>query len=532
MVSALRLPFVIALGACAGAGEQGPAATASGTLGDSGATAEPVAAISAREQLVRLSMQLAGRRAPAEWVLAADDPVTFEAALSALLDDPALGFRAAFVWNEQLHLAAFGEDGSRWQEIDGLARRSLNWEPLAGVMAVVNEDRPMSDLVTAQEWPANEDVAEVTGRAWSGEPGEWVALPYADGRPMAGMLSTAGLWARHAADATNYHRRRANLVARVFVCADFFDRDVNFELATADVASASVEDAVRTDGACTTCHASLDPLAGFFGGFGERSEPSELRPWLQWSPALADFSAASFTPGWYGVPAADLSELGPIIADDPRFPRCIARRTYEWLTGADFAAEPDRERIVVDFVEGGLVFDALVRSIVATPAWAAPGDNAATADQIATAATAAYALPMGDWGVWAGVEDAVFDGELRALSGDTDDETVLVRNSSRGSGMQLATDWVTRAVVVEAMKLDQSRAAADRQLLPSVDDPDEAALRTHLAGLYLRFTSREVEPDGGEVDRLLALYNESGGGEEGWSTVLVALGRHPDVVRF
>lgn len=498
----------------------------------SSAAKSEASAISAHERMVRLSVQLAGRRPAAEQVLAADDPEAFEALMAELLADPALGWRVAFVWNQDLHLAAFGEAGSRWDTLDPEVRRSLNWEPLAGVMAVVNEDRPMSDLVTAQEWPANEALATLMERPWSGAEGEWVDTPYTDGRPMAGMLSTAGLWARHAADATNYQRRRANLVARVFVCADFFERDVNFELATASVATSAVEDAVRADPACTTCHAALDPIAGFLGGFGEKSEPSTLEPWLRWSPALADFSAASTTPGWYGVPAADLGELGPIIADDPRFARCMASRTYAWLTGAAFDDEPQRETIVEEFVAGGLRIEPLIRAVVATEAWSAPVEHSASADQIASIASDLYALPAGEWGVWEGLEEAVFDGELRALSGDTDDETVLVPDLNPGSGAQLATDWVTRRALPDALTLDRARAPADRVLLPADDDADEAALRAHLADLYLRFTSRPVEPDGAEVDRLLGLFEASGGGDEGWATVLLALGRHPDVGRF
>lgn len=493
----------------------------------------PPPAIDARAQIVRLSMQLAGRRPDPVWLTGSPDAERVAQVLDGLLDDPALGRRAAWAWNEELHLAAFAEDGSRWNEIDIATRRALNWEPLAGVELVVNEDLSLATLVTATEWPANPALAALRGSTYTGSDTEWAWAPYPDGRPMAGMLSTAGLWARHAADATNYNRRRANLIARVFVCADFFDRDVNFELASADVASSAVEEAIRTDPACTTCHAALDPLAGFLGGFGERSEPSQLRPWLTYSPRMAEFSAAAFAPSWYGSPGSDLSELGRMIADDPRFARCMARRTYTWLTGADFDAAPEREAIVAAFVDDGLRFDRLVRSVVASEAWGAEVEHVASADQLASALSDAYALPDGGSGVWAGLETALFDGELRAMSGDTDDETVLVRNSSPGAGMQLVAEWIARSAAADALALDAKRSPEERLLLPTVDSPGEADHRQALAALYVRFLSVEVDADGAEVDRLWALWSAtSEDSAAAYAEVLLALSRHPSVVVY
>ena len=512
---------------CASAPPDSPAGETSGVPGDTG---PPPAAIDARAQIVRLSMQLTGRRPEAAWVRGEPDAARVAEVLDLLLADPALGRRAAWTWNEALHIAAFGEAGSRWEEIPLSTRRALNWEPLAGVAAVVAEDRPLTDLVTAQSWPANPALAELLDRPYAGVAEEWAWTPYTDGRPMAGMLSTAGLWARHAADATNFHRRRANVVARVFVCADFFDRDVNFQLGTTDVATTAIEDAVRTDAACTTCHAALDPMAGFLGGFGERSEPSALAPWLRYSPRLAEYAAAGFPPAWYGTPGADISDLGRFIADDPRFARCMARRTYESLTGADFDDEPGAEALVTALVEGGFQYDALVRAVVATDAWAAPVEHVSAADQLATSLSAAYALPDAGAGVDASLEDALFDGELRAMSGDTDDEMVLVRNSTPGAGSQLVVEWIARTALPAALAADAARPAAERVLLPTTDTPVEADHRAALAGLYLRFLSREVAVDGPEVDRLYDLWSGAGADPTAaYAEVLLALSRHPDV---
>jgi hypothetical protein len=485
--------------------------------------------IDARARVVRMSMQLGGHRPRPEWVAGEIDADREAAVLDALLDSPDLGRRVAWQWNELLHVAAYAEEMNRWSVIDTATRRAINWEPLAGIEAIVNEDRSLREIVTATQWPQNDVTAEMLGASYTGVDGSWEWTEYPDDRPMAGLLSSAGLWARHAADATNLNRRRANLVARVLVCADFFDRDVNFELATADVASTAVEEAVRTDATCTTCHASLDPLAAYFSGFGERSEPSALGPWLQYSPRLGEYGAAVFAPAWYGTPAADLSELGPIIADDPRFARCLVRRTYESLTGASFDAEPDRHALVARFVANDLQYDALVRDIVATPAWSADIEHVASADQLATALSDALGLEPGPAGVWTPLEDALFSGELRAMSGDTDDETVLVRNSSVGFGTQLVAEWIARSAASEAIAADELRAPAERLLLPTVDTPGEAEHRSALAGLYLRFLSREVSADSPEIDRLYDLFTAAGADSGAYAEVLLALSRHPSV---
>jgi hypothetical protein len=319
-------------------------------------------------------------------------------------------------------------------------------------------------------------------------------------------------------------------VAHVFVCADFFSRDVNFQLVTTDVASTAVEDAVRTDPACITCHAALDPLAGFLGGFGERSEPSALDPWLRYSPRLAEYAAAGFPPAWYGTPGSDLSDLGRFIADDPRFPRCMARRTYESLTGASFDEEPQAEALVSALVDGGFKYDALVRAVVATDAWAAEVEHPSSADQIATALSHAYGLPDAGAGVHRSLEEALFDGELRAMSGDTDDEMVLVRNSTPGAGTQLVAEWIARTALPTALAADAALPAAERQLLPRSDSPGETEHRDALAALYLRFLSREVALDGPEVERLYALFTAAGSDTQGaYGEVILALSRHPDV---
>lgn len=502
---------------------------ACGEEGEERALASPTAPpsrLAAGPALTRLSLDLLGRR-PSPAALAVVDEDAVAAALKQAADDPALGRRAAWLWNEALHLAAWRDDLSRLSTLDPGTMRSLAWEPLAGIEAIVNEDRPFTDILTAAEWPANATVATLWGLEHTAEGEGWAWTAYADGRPLAGLLSTNGLWMRHQADQTNFHRRRANMLARVFLCADFFEREVDFAVDEV-LGDADVERAVRDVGACASCHSALDPLAGFLGGFSERSEPVDLASAGRYSPWLADWAAARSPPAYFGNPGADVADLGRQLAADPRFPRCVARRAYESLTESSFDSAPEREALVTTFVESGMRWDALAVAVVETEAWRAEGSRRLSADQVAVSVTEALGLPAELTGVWVGLEDVLLDGELRRLAGDSDDVDALVRVRAAAPGQLLAAEWVSRVAVPDALALDLLREPEERLLLPA--DPfttDESVVRAQLANLTTRLLGRTVVPGSSAEERLVELWLLADENDR-WGEVVEALLRHPE----
>lgn len=478
--------------------------------------------LSDRAAVVRASLDLVGRR-PDPDTLPQADASTLSALVADAQDDPDLGRRAAWLWNQSLHTAAWQDDLAWLAELPIADQRAIAWEPLAGIMAVVNEDRPFTDVLTAPEWPANDRLAALWDIPYTGTDGTWAWTRYDDGRPLAGILSTSALWMRHSADQTNFHRRRANMLARVFLCADFFDRDVQFE-ADSTLGVGEVEVAVRETPACVNCHAALDPLAGFLAGFAERSEPTDLEEGKRYSPWVAAYGAAVSNPSYFGHPGQDLTDLGAFMAADPRFARCVVRRAYEGLTNASFDAEPARDDMVREFVHGGYRWDQLAAAVIETDAWAAPALKRLPADQYLLATSRVLALPEGETGAWAGLDEALLGGQLRVLGGDADDVSVLQPASATAPAHLLYTHWVAEVAVPEAVALDRARPPADRVLVPAADDPSEDEVRVQLVALFLRVDSLVVEPDGAEVDRLLALWQAA---DQSWDEVLVALLRHP-----
>ncbi len=474
-------------------------------------------------QLVtRLSLDLRGVRPSADELAAAEaDPAVLDAWVAAWVAAPAFATRVAWIWNDALHTAVWADDYTRFGALDTDTWRALGWEPLAVIEAVVAEDRPFTDIVTADASRADPALAALWGLPYDGD-GGWAWTAY-DDRPLAGLLSTNGLWQRHMADTTNFNRRRANLVARAFVCSDFFDRDGTFTFSVSDDL-VSVETAVRTEPACLTCHAALDPLASFFGGFTERSQEEPLERFRGYSPLQAEWAAAMVAPAWFGHPGGDLVDLGRMIAEDPRFARCAVRRLYEGLTDRSFDDEPAREALIDTFVAGGQRVGAVVPAIVGTPAYRSAEERTLRVEQLATALADTLHLDA------ATLDDLTWTTEHRLVAGASDDETVLVRNPSPGVGTQVMLDWAARTAVPEALALDRAR---DPRLLLPADDADADAVRATLSAWYLRFLGRA--PDDAAVDRLYTLWEAAGGPaspDAAWEEVAMALVRHPYAVVY
>lgn len=475
----------------------------------------------------RASLDLRGVLPEPEEVAAVQaDPDAVEDLIAGWLDDERLPRRMAWVWNDTLHTALWFDDYSRFGALDEPIWRAMGQEPLRLIEAIIAEDRPFSDLVTATSTPADATLAEWWGLERAGGEG-WTEATPTDGRPMAGILSSTSLWSRYNADITNRNRLRANTVARVLLCADHFDREISFDFDLSTDALEHVEDSVREEPACLACHAALDPLAAFFGGFAERSQEEDLETFRAWSAWNAAWYAAWTSPAWYGHPGADLRDLGAMIAEDPRFHACAARRFYEGLVGAP----PSEDRAATlgrDFRESGLDVGALLAEIMASDAYRAAEDRVLTTEQLGLSLSVALGLDEDD-----ALSPLSWSAEHRVLGGGTDDDTVLQRSRSIGLGQTALTLWAARAAVPRAIALDRAREAGDRLLFTELDpdqEPSEAAARRQLAAWQVRLLGLPADPDDAAIDALYSLWEasrEARGLDGAWEDALSALVRHP-----
>ncbi|MEQ1501315.1 MAG: DUF1585 domain-containing protein [Myxococcota bacterium] len=278
---------------------------------------------------------------------------------------------------------------------------SLAEAPLELVKYVIENDRPLTEILTSDIAMADPIVAGVYGLAYDPAGPEWQPSHWNDQRPAAGLLVDSELWRRHESAGSNFNRLRANLVADVFLCSAFATRDVVVEGGITISDEFQVAEATRTQPECMNCHTGLDPFAAYFFGFKKQVKRSTVakgfRADCDTSPTRDPFKPYSESeycyplepystededwwqywalpaPGFYGQPGQDLEDLGQKIADDPRFAQCTARRFYGWMTESDPHAVPlaFAEQLQDVFVASGYSARALAKAVVLSDAFAA-----------------------------------------------------------------------------------------------------------------------------------------------------------------
>ena len=494
---------------------------------DSRPAAVPIEPLDDVGLLTRVSLDLRGVRPTlAEIADVQADPAWLDARVEEWTRGAAFAERVSWWWDDALHTAVWADDYARFGPLAFEDWVAIGQEPLRVIRGVVEEDRPFTDIVTTPYTMANESLAARYGLVYTGADGGWAWTAYTDGRPGAGVLTSTSLWLRHTGDATNFNRRRANAVASALLCADFLAREGEFTF-TLDAESVhEVEDLVRTDPTCLSCHAALDPLAALFGGFAERSQEEPDDQYVRYSAFNEAWYTGWTAPAYFGRPVADLAELGADIAADPRFAACAARRTYEGLVhdGA-FEDEPGADALVAAFWEDGLRVSALAARVVATPRYRSATLRTLAPEQLHTAL-----VDLLGWGDAAALDEGLvaltWHDDMRVLGGAPDDDTVLLRNRAPGAALQVVLDWAARKAVPAALEADRARPEGDRVLLTREED-----VPAQLADWYTRFLGVPVTTDGPEVERLLALWATEED-DDAWSLALQALVRHPRMVLY
>ncbi len=400
------LPWLLGAIACGGGGsEQGPSAPP--VQDPSGG----VVRLAPEEHLVRASIALRGLRPTvAELDAVRADPAQLEVLVNGYAQSAEFGLTIKDMWAEILllrndtflQLPALAElEGYNLNQI----YQSTTNEPLELISRIVMDDRPFTDIVTSQSMYADEVVAKMYGVPYDFDsPEVWQETWWGDERPVAGILSSAQLWRRWESNGSNFHRGRANLVARELLCEDFDHRDILVAGGINIADEAAVAYAVRTQPACVGCHAALDPLAGYFWGYkqlihrnfvgqsinagcewdwsnGAQPEfgPSYLYEYycypLQQYNVADEFLYAQWglpEPNYYGTPAKDLAEVGQLIADDPRFSECQARQFFGYYAQIDPNLVPADTALALqaDFEASGFDAKALAVQAVLHPSFA------------------------------------------------------------------------------------------------------------------------------------------------------------------
>jgi len=296
----------------------------------------------------------------------------------------------------------FDPDKDKRAENFELLRRNTNngvaQEPLALINYVVKNERPFTEILTADYMMVNAFSAQtygVGGIAFQNpnDPNEFqpTALP---GIPHAGILTSPMFLNRYPTTSTNRNRGRARVVYDLFL-----DTDILAIEGVRPGNSVDITTPVPTvnNPQCSKCHSVLDPVASIFQNWNHKGQYRPAR--LQKSGWYVDMEPRGFS-GEIMPLAGNIDSsvrwLAQKIAADPKFPRAVTRILVTGLTGKEPLENPAQgtqlevdayiaERTILNDIQSEFVQDnynlkTLVRRIMLSPYWRAQG-LAANANQ-------------------------------------------------------------------------------------------------------------------------------------------------------
>jgi hypothetical protein len=528
--------------------------------------ASTVVALSPEQHLVRASMALRGTRPSRDELEdVADDPDALGAIVDRYLATEAFGRTMRNLHSESLMLepdwlyypAGFPNVGDLAGYDMATINHSIMQAPLRLIEQVVMEDRPYTEIVTADHTVADSISSLVWNLAYDPSGPEWQSTRYEDGRGNAGILTDSWLYVRYQSTPSNANRQRANALSRGLLCYDFLSRDVDLDT-TVDVADPNaVQAAVVANGACASCHQALDPLASYFKDVFPLLVPQDVQSYPvetpMWLPGVFEdvLGVDMREPSYFGLAGDDLEDLGQLIADDPRFSRCAAQRFYSYFNQVPLSEVPFEAtaELQARFIDSGFSAKALAKAIVMSNDFAASySEDDADAEHLNgfrrarpdESAAMIEALTGFHWETdltaftegMIGVIDLPRDSMLgyRVVGGGTDSQYVTSNLFTDNAGTSLFAQSFAAQAAGYVVDADFAESDGDqRHLLSSVEleTRDEATLRAQIVDLHARIFGELIAVDDAETDTTFELYQAALGAssdpKRAWKTVLTAL---------
>lgn len=536
--------------------------------GDSEPLPKPISNVerlSPEQHLVRASMALRGTRpSAADLRRVAEDPDATEEIVDGYLQSEAFGRTMRDLHNESLLLRPdWLYYPAGFQAVGALADRDLPTinasvmeAPLRLVERVIMSDRPYTEIVTADYVMADAISSVVWGLPYEGGGPEWQVTRHEDGRGNAGVLTDSWLYVRYQSTPSNANRQRANAISRALLCYDFLDRDVELDTSV-DVADPNaVQDAVVQNAACASCHQALDPLASFFKDLYPLVVPQDTLEYpmpSMWLPGVFEelLEIDMREPSYFGQPGSTLEDLGALIADDPRFSLCAAKRFYAYFNQVDVEHVPlDRAAELQEvLLDSGMSAKELAKAVVLSDDFRAShaedeeraddlvGLRKARPDELASMfldltgfrwQTDLGAITGGSIGVVELPRDSMLG--YRVIGGGIDSSFVTRNTFTDNAGTSLFLRAFAEEAAAFVVEHDLSTADREaRNLLGLVDDgqTDEATVRAQISELYARVFGELTDPEGEAVgesyELFAAVLAASGDDRRAWQALLVAM---------
>lgn len=443
-----------------------------------------------------------------------------------------------------------------------LINKALAREPLDLIAYVVRNDRPFTEIVSAQyavvnpysaiaygsnvqfKDPTNYDefhettVTEVN----VGQTKKTTQLPH------AGVLSTPSFLNRWQTTPTNRNRGRARRVFQFFLATDVLkiaERPVDASQLTA------IDNPTRNSQYCNVCHKTMDPVAGGFRGFDDQNY-EEFDGASAWHDDMEPpgFADKKMPPESYAKAA---QWLGNAVAEDPRFGIAASHAAYRGLTGRKPLAYPtdpqgshyaDRiegweaqdeffRQTVDKWAAGKKNFKVIVKAIIESPyyrgqSWSLGGDKDTLAARLADIGVGQLLSPEAlnrkiaaifgsHWRKtydYANPHDWLIE-DYNILYGGIDSDSVVKRTSVPNGLMSNVALRMANEVSCQVTAFDFTRARDQRRLFPMVDKdqapaPDSAiAIKENIKHLHELILGEHLAIGDPEISRTYQLFFDS-----------------------
>jgi hypothetical protein len=473
-------------------------------------------------------------------------------------------FSTTRLWYQKFDLSKAGDEKAQTKARYKLAddyRKALLGEPMKLVEHIVRNDKPFTDIVTADYIM----VTPYTARGYGiyeqvkdkfknpDDPFEYVPVKLkalvgrnkADNQdsatgfyPHAGLLSSFQYLRRYPTTETNRNRLRARMYYQHFLGVDVLELAARVDDAAA--ATAKFEVPTMQAAECVVCHKTLDPVAGLFqdywkfeGVYGKRK---------------GGWFTDMFGPGFEGenLPPSErwraLQWLGERTAKDPRFAVAMVEHVYYILTGRKVLLPPkdiddplyparvrayreqrrEVEAIAARFAKSGFNLKGVFKDWVASDFYRADGLATAVKDPKRRAelddtglvrmlspeqVERKVAAVFGER--WGKLTD-----QLAMLYGGIDSQEVTERATDPSGAMGSIQRILSNDVACKNVARDFARPAKERLLFPGIE-PDvipggsaegDKQIRAAIVHLHARILGRYDAPDSAEVERTFKLF--------------------------